>query len=1107
MSTFTVRRLAWKSVLYHRRTAVQVALGTAVASAVLTGALIVGDSVRYSLTRFALLRLGKVDAAMPLVHRFAEANLADGLREATGTDVTAVLRLPGMALVDAPQGVDRQVNRVAVLGVSTSFWRFAEGGAIPLEGQQAAIGARLANALGVKEGDTIGIRIAKPSLLPRQAPLASRKDKLALRSNVTVVRVLPDESMGRFSLDANQVAPFNVFVALDWLQERVDMPGKANLFLAGGGGHEPRKQGAVEALSAVWTPAHAGLAWKESGRLAQLESDRIYIDPAVVAAVPKPNVPTLTYLVSSIAASDGARRVPYSFAVACGAAEDPELSPVPPGMADDEALINSWVSSRLGVTTGDTIVVEYQELLDSDRFAQRKREFRVRGVVPIESLGREAKLVPKFPGLTDVNSCREWDIGMPMDEAALRDKDNEEYWRRYHATPKVFLTLAAGRAMWGNRFGDTSAVRIPAGPGALSDARKALRENLDPAMLGFVFVPVRQQAMRAVEQGMDFGELFLGMSFFLIVAALLLTGMLFAFGVEQRGEEIGILAAQGFRTRDLRRIAMAEGLVLSVLGSVAGAFIASLYTRGLIFGLGRYWSDAVAGAAIHYQAATGTFVAGAVASVICAMVTLLVAAWRQTRRPARELLELDATQSSSCVGRRGPGWVVWVLSLGGGGVALGLAAWGALVKPDGAVEVFFSAGGLLLVSGLAAVRLALHAMDSGSAHAPSVAGMGMRNAARRMGRSISVAALLACGTFLVLAVSSMKQDVAATAHRRDSGAGGFALFAESSFDVPEDLNTVKGRRMLIPNPDKWPAGMEAVPIKVRDGDDASCFNLNRAQSPRILGVNPREFTRRRAFCSASDAGIWGRLDAPQPDGAVPALIGDDNTAKYGLNRKVGDVLAFNDERGGQFRVRVAGVLPYHITVFQGTILVPVGAFNEKFPSSGGFRIALLDVPRTTGDAERLSVVQRLTVAGLDVTGTADRVQMFYSVEETYLQMFLVLGGLGLLLGSIGLGVMVLRNVLERRGELAMLLCLGFTRREVASMVVAEHAMLLVAGIVIGVMASSVAMWPSLNAPGVTVPIGLLATLLLAMLAVGIGWTIGAARLALRGHLLNAVRNE
>jgi ABC-type lipoprotein release transport system permease subunit len=1105
MSTFTVRRLAWKSVLYHRRTAIQVALGTAVASAVLTGALIVGDSVRYSLTRFALLRLGKVDAALPLVHRFGDAKLADELREATRTDVEAVLRLPGMALLDGAKGRDRQVNRVNVLGVSTSFWRFGDGTTVALSGQEAAIGARLANALGVKEGDTIGLRVAKPSLLPRQAPLASRKDKLAVRSNVTVVRVLSDESLGRFSLDANQVAPFNVFVAIEWLQDRVEMPGKANLFLAGG--HEPRKQGAVEALSAVWTPAHAGLTWKETDRVAQLESDRVYIDPAVVAAVPQPNVPTLTYLVSSIAATNGAKRVPYSFAVAGAPAEDPAISPVPAGMRDDEAIINSWVSARLGVTTGDTIVVEYQELLDNDRFATRKREFTVRGIVPVESLGLEARLVPKFPGLTDVNTCREWDIGMPMDEASLKDKDNEEYWRRYRATPKIFLTLAAGQAMWGNRFGNTSAIRVPAKAGFLSDARKALRQNVDPSKLGFVFVPVRQQAMRAVEQGMDFGELFLGMSFFLIVAALLLTGMLFAFGVEQRGVEMGILAAQGFRPRDLRRLIMAEGFVLAVLGSVAGTFMASLYTKGLIFGLGRYWSDAVGGSAIHYQAATGTFVTGAVASVACAMATLLFAAWRQTRRPARELLELDVTQSATGAGRGRPGWVVWVLSLGGTGVAVVLAAWGAMVKPEGAVEVFFAAGGLLLVAGLAAIRLGLHAVDSGPARAPSIADMGFRNAARRMGRSVAVAALLACGTFLVLAVSSMKQDVAATAHRKDSGTGGFSLFAESSFDVPEDLNTLKGRRMLIPNPDKWPSGMEVVPVKARDGDDASCFNLNRAQSPRILGVDNRELARRKAFFRDADEGIWEELDAKQPDGAVPALVGDDNTAKYGLGRKVGDVMTFNDERGAAFQVRLVGVLPHHITIFQGTILMPVRAFNEKFPSSGGFRIALLDVPASTGESETASAVGRLTAAGLDVTSTVDRLKMFYSVEETYLQMFLVLGGLGLLLGSIGLGVMVLRNVLERRGELAMLLCLGFTRRQVAAMVVAEHAMLLAAGIAAGVVAAAVAMWPSLSAPGVTVPAGMLTALLAAMLAAGIGWTIGAARLALRGRLLDAVRNE
>ena len=40
------------------------------------------------------------------------------------------------------------------------------------------------------------------------------------------------------------------------------------------------------------------------------------------------------------------------------------------------------------------------------------------------------------------------------------------------------------------------------------------------------------------------------------------------------------------------------------------------------------------------------------------------------------------------------------------------------------------------------------------------------------------------------------------------------------------------------------------------------------------------------------------------------------------------------------------------------------------------------------------------------------------------------GLLGLLLGSAGLGVVVLRNVLERRGELGLLQAVGFPRRSI-----------------------------------------------------------------------------
>jgi ABC-type lipoprotein release transport system permease subunit len=1105
MSVFSLPQLAWKSVFHHRRVAFQVILGTTVAAAALIGAMIVGDSVRYSLTRFALLRLGRVDAAMPLVHRYADAKLANDLNAAGCGSVVPVLRLSGMAMRDEEIAGAKQVNRVNVLGVPPSFWGMGDGKGVVLTGQEAAVGARLAKALGVKEGDTISMRVEKPTLLPRQAPLASRKDRLAVRSSMRVVRVLSDESMGRFSLDANQVAPYNLFVALDWLQERVDLGGKANLFLA-----TASKAGGMDvagALRAVWKPSHAGMVWKVSGQVAQLESDRVYLDPAVVSAIQQHNAATLAYLVSSIGRDDGTKRIPYSFAVACAPNADAALGPVPSGMRDEEVLVNSWVAEKLGVRAGDRVKIEYQVLLDTDRFETRGRDFTVRAILPIDSLANEAALVPRFPGLTDVNSCREWDIGMPVDEAMLKDEDNEAYWKQYRTTPKVFVTLAAGQSMWGNRFGNATGVRITAGSEAVDVANKALRENVNPASLGFVFVPVRQQAMRAVEQGMNFGELFLGMSFFLIVAALLLTGMLFAFGVERRSEEIGILAAQGFRPMHLRLLFVAEGFALAVIGSFFGMMLATFYTRALIYGLGRYWKDAVAGSAIYYHAETTTFAVGVVASIACAVATLTIAVWRLTRRPARELLELDLTQSSTTTARKRPGWMAWSLAAGGGAVALGLAVWGALVRPDGAVEVFFSAGGLLLAAGLAGLRIALYAIDVGSTRAPTLGAMGRRNAARRVGRSVAVAALLACGSFLVFAVSSMRQDVAATAHRRDSGTGGFALFAESSFDVPEDINTLKGRRMVIPSPDDWPAGLDVVSLKVRDGDDASCFNLNRAQSPRLLGVAPASFARSLAFCAGGDAGIWKTLESPRSDGAIPALVGDANTAMYGLQRKVGDVLAFTDERGNPFTVRLVGVLPHQITIFQGTLLIPMAAFHEKFPSIGGFRIALLDVPASATKVEMEAVTRRLTEAGFDVSRTAERLAMFYSVEETYLQMFLVLGGLGLLLGSIGLGIMVLRNVFERRGELAMLLCVGFTRRQVAAMVVAEHALLLVGGTAVGVVASGVAIWPSVSAPGVTIPVGTLAVLLIGMLTIGFGWTVGAAHLALRGRLTDAVRNE
>jgi ABC-type antimicrobial peptide transport system permease subunit len=145
--------------------------------------------------------------------------------------------------------------------------------------------------------------------------------------------------------------------------------------------------------------------------------------------------------------------------------------------------------------------------------------------------------------------------------------------------------------------------------------------------------------------------------------------------------------------------------------------------------------------------------------------------------------------------------------------------------------------------------------------------------------------------------------------------------------------------------------------------------------------------------------------------------------------------------------------------------------------------------------------------GLELTPTVARLNQFNAVQNTYLGTFQVLGGLGLLLGSVGLGVVVLRNVLERRSELALLLALGFRPKQVRRLVLWENGALLLVGLALGIFAALVAVLPAVLAPTGQLPYGTLALTLLAVLANGALWTWLATRFAVRGDLLAALRND
>jgi hypothetical protein len=375
---------------------------------------------------------------------------------------------------------------------------------------------------------------------------------------------------------------------------------------------------------------------------------------------------------------------------------------------------------------------------------------------------------------------------------------------------------------------------------------------------------------------------------------------------------------------------------------------------------------------------------------------------------------------------------------------------------------------------------------------------------------LATISLLASGSFLVAAVGVFKLDANAQAGNRASGTGGFALLGESTLPIVHDLNNETGREFFGLSSNDLPS-VRFVPFRVHDGEDASCLNLNRAQTPRLLGVHPEVLRDRFTFAGVAN-GVsgndpWLLLDQLQPDGAVPA-IGDGASIQWALGKSLGDTLSFYDDRGREFKVRLMAALAN--SVLQGSLIISENELLKRFPSETGYRLFLIDVPaHPSGEAQRVaSILSRATQDyGLQVVPAPGRLAEYNAVQNTYLNTFQVLGGLGLLLGSIGLGVVVLRNVLERRSELALLLAVGFRRRALNWIVLSEHGALLLLGLMIGMVAAFVAVLPTLLAPGTEFPVRSLVITLAMMFLSGALWTWFATNLALRGHLLDALRND
>ena len=988
-----------------------------------------------------LARLGNTDYVVARNGFFRE-ELASAFN-GTGREACPTISLTGMVVHPAS---GRRAFSVQIYGVEKCF------GTVPAA-QQILLTSALASELAAHPGDALLLRVEKPSAIPLES-LHGRKDDVGKTIRLTLGEAAPRE----FSLTPQQGDVRAAYVPLSLLQKQLGETGKVNTILVEGGPlPDARRSVTLQDLGITVRPLKDSLA---------LETDTTLIPDslatratAAAQSLGLSTEPVFTYLANSI--RDHGREIPYSVVTALG--------------TEDGITLNQWAAHDLNAKLGDTITLEYYVWKSDGRLHTESAQFRLARIVPTVA---DYNYAPQYPGITESNSLRDWDPPFPLDLHRVRPAD-EEYWKQYRTTPKAFIALARGQQLWGTRFGKLTSIRISPPSPAFAGA---LRAAIDPAQMGLTVTPVKARALQASQGATDFGEYFTYFSFFLMVSALLLTGLFFKLGIEQRLHEIGILRALGFSIAKIRAVFLLEGAALAIAGSLLGMLGAVAYAELIVFGLRTWWIGAVGTRSIALHPSIASLGAGASAGIVTG---LCVIAWTLRRLAPVTPRGLLAGASKHGSAKRGLMTAIpsALLAL----IVLAAAMLGAMDKS----AAFFGAGALLLIAALAFQSALLNRRSSASIGGLKT--LALRNAAWRPGRSILCIAQIACATFLIVSVDAFRQS------GDSAGTGGFPLMAESALPLIHDPNTPAGRDALNVPPLE---GVHFIPFRLRPGDDTSCLNLYQPRNPRILAP-PDAFLRSARFAfqdsSPHAANPWLLLDSPLPGGAIPA-IADANSIEYVLHLKLGEDFLLNGTR-----FRIVGAL--QDSLFQSELLISERNFLRLFPDIEGYRFFLIDAPPQRAQQVTGTLEEALSDYGFDIQTTAARLASFHRVENTYLSTFRSLGALGLILGTVGLAAILLRNVLERRRELALLRAVGYRPSHVTAIVLGENLLLLLAGLATGTVCALLAIAPSVASRGGRFPVASLSLLLAAVFITGVAASLMATRAALRSPLLAALRSE
>ncbi len=1159
--------VALRSFIYYLRSNLTIALGVAAATAVLTGALIVGESMRGSLRDLTLDRLGQIDEIVVSDGFFREA-LASELSDSREFQANYENAVPGILFpngtveVQTKDGKQRASN-VNVFGVNDDFWKLGDGlGDLEISGREIVINQALASQFSQSEGLDFTLRIPKPTQLPADSALGKTRDLVESLTQLKVKKVIANQSLGRFSLQPSQAEPANIFVPLQLLQESLNQtalkfksdPKQVNVIFLDGAGKSPPAESVTNELKSIMDPRFDDLGFSTKKVVGSFDddgtsqtafeylsiaSDRLIVADHAVESIRKalPDaVPVFTYLANDIRKLNAESGIPYSMVAAIDFSERFSIvsavsgKPIP-ALEENEIVLNEWAVDNLGVEVGDKIEVVFFEpetthgvqventieftLIDVAELTKPVTPFLVRRRGNIRpaifdqkpTMANDPDLTPEVPGVTDAESIEKWDL--PFDTKNRLRPEDDDYWNDFRTTPKGFIALAAGQGVWKSRFGQVTSFRVDVSDETEDQIKSKILQQfkLDKTDIGFHLIPLKRQGLAASAGSTPFDVLFLSLSMFVIGAALILVSLLFSLALQERVDQIGLFSASGFTSGRIIKIWLMEASLLSFVGAVIGIILGVGYAALMIWGLKTWWVGAISRPFLELHVGWISLVGGLLSGLLVSLFTIVWAVWRTQKIPTRQLLagNLETTGKSKSK-RRWPGIAAMGMVL----LAIVLAVVATQLGGEAQAGSFVGSGFLILSALLIFVWRWLRRTVATS-NQLSINRMAVFSARRNPLRSTLTIGLVAVATFLIASISSFHLSPV------EEGTGGFDWVAESSQPVFEDLNTVEGQTKSLGAENLLPADTRVLSLRVKPGQDASCNNLYQSTQPRVLGVTKQmieyfDDSDRTPFAFAgSDAESDREKENPwrvllktdEKSDAIPVLI-DKNTAWYSLKVfLIGQEFTVNYDSGETVTFRVAGFLSN--TILQGSLLVSEDNFEKAFPDISGYRYFLID----DADGETAKTVgvleDRLGDRGFDARDAKAMLISFLAVQNTYLSTFQTLGALGLLLGTFGLGAVQVRNVLERQSEFGLMRAVGWGLNRLSKLVMLETIFLLLLGLGIGVLSALFATLPHYLIGAASVPVVQLLIMLGIILVVGLVTAVITSRVIFRVPLLESLR--